>query len=151
MDNKFCTHCGNSLVPGAAFCTSCGSPVNQANNQVVNQPVVNNVATPVDDSVGNKFAIISLLLYFAGSVVGAVIAALLPSSLRNIVSSLAGMCPLAGIVVMIVGRVKYPSNKFLKIVMWIIIGCILLGLVLFILFIIWCWVTCSTMDTSGCN
>ena len=92
-----------------------------------------------------------MVLYFAGSAVVTLISYFFPGDSRDAFMSLSGFCPLAGIVLMIIGRVKYPTNKFLKVVMWIIIGSIILGLFLFILFVIWCYITCSTMDTSGCG
>jgi hypothetical protein len=59
--------------------------------------------------------------------------------------------PLAGIVFMIIGRVKYPSNKFLKVVMWIIIITEIVTVVAAAIIVITCFVTCATTDLSGCS
>ncbi|WP_051527979.1 zinc ribbon domain-containing protein [Ligilactobacillus equi] len=45
MNNKFCIHCGNQIIPGAKFCSACGQPVvedrqvnpNQVNGSMPNQ------------------------------------------------------------------------------------------------------------------
>ena len=170
----FCPNCGNNMEDGSVFCSNCGTnneidshfcgncgkqliqnnvTINEQGNSQYNtnnDDVINNQTNYNNDSEGNKLGIISLALYFVGSTLFLFISYLLPAGFRESFSALAGLCPTSGIVIMIVGRVKYPNNKFLKIVMWIIIGSIILELIAFILFFIWCYITCSTMDTSGC-
>ena len=152
-EKRYCLSCGAELIDNSNFCGVCGmelKPKVIQNNQVVS----NNPAPAVDskeESNATLYGIISLLLYFGGPILGVLFTFGLPKGVREMLDSLSGLFPLAGIVVMIVGRVKYPTNKFLKTVMWIIIGFIIAGIVLFILFFLWCWYTCSTIDTSGCS
>jgi len=112
------------------------------NYEMLNQ--VNNNSNSLDsDANGNMYGLVSLILYFFGTGIITWLAYILPKSLEPYISSLAGLCPLIGIIVMIIGRVKYPQNKFLKMVMWIIIFVIILLVVLFILFAIWCSTVCT--------
>lgn len=146
MENKFCPKCGSSLSNDSVFCSNCGAKIEQNNVEVSNKQPVKS-----EDSNATILGIISLALYFAGSTVLSFITYFLPESFKVVFSSLIGLCPISGIIVMIVGRVKYPTNKFLKVVMWVIIGSIILGIVAVIIFMIWCYVTCANMDTSGCS
>ena len=148
MNNKKCQNCGAENKSGSKFCTQCGKPFE------VQEDDQNNNIIPTDyteSETANVLAILSLILFFGGSIITGIISAFLPTSIGYRFSSLSGISPLAGIVIMIVGRVKYPTNKFLKIVMWIIIASIIISLIIFIIFIIWCYVTCSTADYSGCG
>lgn len=146
MENKKCPKCGEENSNDSVFCSSCGTKIEQDVKEVVNnQPVKS------DDSNATMLGVIALVLYFAGSTVLSFITYLLPETFRAVFSSLIGLCPISGIIVMIVGRVKYPTNKFLKVVMWVIIGSIILGILAIIIFMIWCYVTCANMDTSGCG
>lgn len=171
MNNKKCLNCGMDNNINSKFCIHCGKPFdinennnndqNEATNQINNETIIQNSnVVPVNDNIqnddkkGNTLAIISLLLFFLGQAIGYVLALLLYGMMGSSsyqISALFELCPLAAIVTMIIGRVKYPTNKFLKIVMWIFIGCIILGIILMILFMIWCYVTCSNIDTSGCG
>ena len=180
MNNNFCPNCGAELIEESVFCTNCGTKINQDNkvNEENAQPEINNeqvveetkVEQPVvekpqvqqsnSNNVNNQnnnksnatlFGVLSLVLYFAGSVIISLLSYFLPADSRDAFMSLSGLCPLAGIVLMIMGRVKYPTSKFLKVVMWIIIGSIILSIIAFILLFIWCYITCSNMDTSGCG
>ena len=148
MNNKKCQNCGTENKNESKFCTQCGKPFEE---QVTDQQ--NNIVQTNDNDTktANTLATISLVLFFGGSIIIGFFSYMLPTNIRYSFSSLSGICPLAGIVTMIVGRVKYPTNKFLKIVMWIIIASIIISLIIFILFIIWCYVTCSTADYSGCG
>jgi len=114
--------------------------------QLSNSDKFNNQAD--NNSNATLIGALSLIIYFVGSAVVTLLSYFLPGDSGNAFMSLSGFCPLAGIVLMIIGRVKYPTNKFLKVVMWIIIVSIILGLVAFILFVIWCYITCPTIDTS---
>ncbi|MBR2710967.1 MAG: zinc ribbon domain-containing protein [Bacilli bacterium] len=175
-DFVFCTNCGTKIKQDNNVNEEKNTQSEVNNEQVLDENVVEEVKAEqsalveprveprVQPSNSYKFnnqadnnsnatliGTLSLVLYFAGSAVVTLISYFFPGDSRDAFMSLSGFCPLAGIVLMIIGRVKYPTNKFLKVVMWIIIGSIILGLFLFILFVIWCYITCSTMDTSGCG
>ena len=161
MNKKKCVNCGAENNAQSNFCIQCGTKLVQDNNVVSEQKVENNVqninvvvnnqAVDNDEKEAKRLGIISLVLFFAGQFIFGTLGSLLSGYLGESVMALGGVCPLSGIVVMIVGRVKYPKNRFLKIVMWIIIGSIIILIIFWILFIIWCYVTCSSYDFSGCN
>lgn len=158
MENsKICQKCGTINNLEAKFCQNCGTEIIQNNtvNTIQNSVFQNeNNNIKIDNQIknndheGNKLGIISLVLYFAATIVTTVITSLLPENIGESFSALCGLCPLAGIVIMIVGRVKYPDNKLLKVVMWVIIGSIIISIILFIIFCVWCYVTCTTMKCS---
>lgn len=135
----YCTKCGTALVPGNQFCTQCGSSILQ-----VNANNTTSVAVPVQivddgDRKANLWCIISIVLYFLGpSVVG-----ILGSFLSNVSESLGTIFAFLSLVprlvaygLMIMARVKYPDNKFAKILMWVYIVLFGLGVVIFVIAII---------------
>ena len=147
-----CPKCGLINENDAKYCVKCGAQLNEEVKTEVNtQQTANNTVVKDGESEARTFAILSLVLYFAGTFAVEAISFVLPSSLRTLISGLGGLCPLAGIVIMIIGRVNYPTNKFLKVVMWIIIGSIILGIIGMIILFVVCVITCSTLDTSGCS
>ncbi len=159
MNNNYCYKCGQKLEGNSQFCSNCGAQLTaststniEQNNTTQNNTTQNieTTNTNITDN-GNLLGILSLLLYFAGSFVIGIITYILPESIRDLFSVFAGFCPVAGIVLMIVGRVKFPENKLLKVAMWIIIASIIAGILFFIFIIVMCYITCSNVDTSGCN
>ena len=170
---KYCNKCGKQLEADVKFCTECGEPVINA----VQEPVAYTQAqtaptgnvlpsgeTPEERKAGNTLGIISLCLYFGGPLVTFLLSFIVgftegvsrtsstvTSSLTTLIGSISGIAGLAAYVLMIVGRVKYPKNTLCKVVMWIYIGFLILGVLSFILFFVFCYITCATMDTSGCN
>lgn len=159
-NNKICPKCGAANNDDFKFCKNCGAQTKSNNvvdneqqniQQDINTHTIENTQINNNDSNDTKLGIISLVLYFGGTSIFSCITYLLPASFRNYFSSISGLFPLLGIIVMIVGRIKYPNSKLLKIVMWIIIASIILSMIAVILFIMWCVVTCENMDTSGCG
>ncbi len=160
-----CKNCGAPINDGEKFCGNCGiaveepqvaqeakvvetTPVVQEQTQVqTQQPVQNNT---VDDPNGNanKLCIISLILCFGSSLISGVLTLLIPP-LAKFFGMLAGLGPLAGVVLMIIARVKYPQNKFAKILMWVYIILIIIGIIGTILLVILCYTACN--DLQGCE
>ncbi len=153
MNNeKFCTHCGAMNQINSQYCTNCGMQINQNHvHSNMNNCNCLNEQSNTNSSDGTKLGIISLVTYFCSPVIVGTIVSVLPTSIRDEFSSLGALCPLAGIITMIIGRVKYPNNKLLKVVMWVIIVSIILSVFAFVLFLIWCHVTCMQIDASGCS
>ena len=152
QEKKYCISCGAEIAAGTNFCGVCGMGLNPNNSEP--NKVVNNNQNNVPNEEGSApmvLGIVSLVLYFAGAPLISSLFYGLSGDLKSSLSNLSSIAPLAGLVIMIVGRAKYPNNKFLKFVMWAIIISILLGIILFAIFFIWCWVSCATLDRSGCN
>ena len=145
-NNKYCTKCGTKIEEGSIYCYNCGSSLKENTQQITSQD--NNQITNKDKE-GDILGVISLILYFAGSGLISALIYFLPPNTRNYLSALGGLSPLASIVVMIVGRIKYPNNKLLKIAMWTIIICTLLGIIAFIVIIVLLYLACSSMIPEG--
>ena len=145
-NNNYCTKCGTKIEEGSMYCFNCGSPLKENTQQ---NTIQDNNQIPNNDKEGNKLGLISLVLYFAGSGILSVLVSMFPQETRNYFSSLIGLCPLASIVVMIVGRIKYPNNKLLKIAMWTIIICTLIGIIAFIVIMVLIYLACSSMLPEG--
>lgn len=160
---RFCPKCGKANEMNFNFCDGCGTPLVQtnvnnnqpsvSNNQqsINSQQVIDDEQKQIDEHNAIILGIVSLVLYYVGGAIVLVISSLLPESARTFFSSFSGLCPLAGVITMIVGRIKYPKNTFLKVVMWIIIISIMFGIIAIILLFLMCYLTCSTMDTSSCG
>ena len=146
----YCTSCGSKINEEDSFCTNCG-----AKKQDVETPKEENKVVPKqevveeDEKNANLLCILSLVFKYAGPVISGVLSVLF-APLGEVFSGLAPLSGLTGIVLMIVARIKYPSNKFAKVLMWIYIIETILSIVLFIILIAACIMTCNSMDTSGC-
>ena len=147
QNSKYCISCGSEIIPGSKFCGVCGAGFGTN----VSVPAKTDVNDDNKNPTANLLGILSLVLYFCGPVLVGFLYKILPYGYASSSSSVASLSSLAGIVIMIVGRIKYPKNTLLKVAMWIIIILILLGIVAFVLIFLWCWITCSTYDTSGCG
>lgn len=145
-NNNYCTKCGTKIEEGSMYCFNCGSSLKENTQQ---NTIQDNNQIPNNDKEGNKLGLISLVLYFAGSGILSVLVSMFPQETRNYFSSLIGLCPLASIVVMIIGRIKYPNNKLLKIAMWTIIICTLIGIIAFIVIMVLIYLACSSMLPEG--
>ena len=62
----------------------------------------------------------------------------LTTVLSEVLSSLTGGSYIASWVFMIIARVKYKESTFAKVLMWVYIGMLALGIIACVLFIIWC-------------
>ena len=62
----------------------------------------------------------------------------LTSLMSEILSTLTGGSYIASWVFMIIARVKYKESTFAKVLMWVYIGVLALGIIAVVLFVIWC-------------
>ena len=115
--NKKCLKCGTVNKRSVKSCVNCGTKFNK-NNNIRTLKLPDNVEEDNDSKVnGDKIAFIAFLLFLIVPYVLTYIFLFLDIS--SIFSDiLYCLFFLLGIVVMIVGRVKYPANKSLKAVMW---------------------------------
>lgn len=142
---KFCRKCGKTLEKDMKFCGNCGTEVIEEKKEVKveTKPVeVKNTEPVANNNSGNIFGILALVLFFIGGGLAFSVSEIASDYYGNAASSVLALIPLAGIVLMIIGRVLYPKNKFLTIVMWVIIG-VIASILLFIAFIyLTCYLTC---------
>lgn len=109
------------------------------------------VKTP-EDQLADKLCTISLICYFGAPILSTIssTASDLTSSFSssNVNSALSSaifwpiglvlaLGPLAGIILMIIARIKAPKNTFGKILMWVYIGLFILKLLLALLLLVW--------------
>ena len=146
-EEKKCLNCGTVNTGNSVFCVNCGTRLDSNTPSVSDR--VENTNLDNSDKAANKLGIISLILYLVGSGALTSLTFVLSDDYSNYLSSLFGFCPLVGIVLMIYGRIKYPNNRLLKIVMWVIIVIIILEIILFILFLIMCSITCGSLESMG--
>ena len=152
---KKCNICGFDNKDESYFCEKCGTDLKDPVNvtEIDKAPLPNKVIyantsvrqiTPEEDKKANILCTISLICYFGGAVIMALLSVIFGNadsdSIRSLVSSLGsfggGIFHLAGLVLMIIARVKYPQNKFGKIIMWLYIALYISGFILMILGII---------------
>ena len=114
-NNKYCRKCGTKIEEESIYCYNCGSLLTQntQQNTIKNNSMNVKVQNQDNDKEGDILGVISLILYFAGSGLISALIYFLPPNTRNYLSALGGLSPLASIVVMIVGRIKYPNNKLI--------------------------------------
>lgn len=147
----YCRNCGTKIEDNESFCTNCGTPKTDINNEVPTKvEVKNDEMSPEDTKNANLLCILSLVLTFGSDAILGIIMVIFPP-IGTILSSISPLCNLAGLVLMIVARVKYPKSKFAKVLMWVYIILFILGILAIVLIIAACMYACGTMDTSGCN
>lgn len=137
---KKCEKCGSNNNYENKYCNNCGNELS-VNNSLENNTSFENEKTNVEvkDKIGEKLGVISLLLYFVGPMILSLFNYVLANQyVSYIISPFVGVCPLSGIVIMIIGRIKYPNNKLLKIAMWIIIVSIIFSIISAIIILISC-------------
>ena len=168
-----CVKCGEELIPGDSFCTNCGASIPSSpqasttsipvppqplmyNGQTVNinqqVPVYRYIQNqPIEDQkTPNMLCILSLVLRFASPLVLGILSYVVSNISENLSTLFSGgssaLCYLAAFVIMIYVRVKYPANRFGKILMWIYIINIIVYIILFILVVIACASCISTWN-----
>lgn len=154
----YCKNCGKKIEDGKLECANCGTKV-EDKEKINEGEIVNNVSPSVNDNSiksvedeknANLLCVISLILYFGSSALTGLLYYVSAFSGMS-VASITSICPLAGIVLMIIARVKYPKNKFAKILMWIYIILTILTIVSVVILFAACIYACSNFDTSGCG
>lgn len=95
------------------------------------------------------FGVVALALFFSGFALSPLEEAIDITEVQRIIETLLFLFPVAGIVVMIVGRVKYPKSIFLKVVMWIIIVATILTVIAIILLVLLCTAMCAMCSGMG--
>ena len=75
------------------------------------------------------------------------------NELGNLISSVVGLSSIAGIVIMIIVRIKYPQNTFGKVLMWVYIVEYILLIILGIVIVIACGAAISDFNNffSSCS
>lgn len=158
---KICSNCGTENNNETVICKSCGRVLSKDTKQEVEEVdektnIDSNIEIQENDSkVGNIIGIISLVLFFGfGLIFPIVINTLnIPSLVNNTIIVLIPIISvIAGIILITYGMIKYPKNKFMKIVLAIITAAILFGIILFIIVIRLCAKsisdTCSNVDSE---
>ena len=147
---KYCSNCGQPTVEDAKFCASCGTALNEVNDQILE-------IQKEEKRKGNNLAWTSLGLFLVNWLFSGATFLTVGSSTNKfsmmfaqILSYIPGLCFLASIIIMIVGRVKYPKNTFLKVLMWIYIAVIIAFVAMYIVTMIMC-ISCinSSEDIFG--
>ena len=146
----FCKECGNKIPENSKFCQNCGT---SQDTIIVEQPKVENKK---DNHLANVLCTISLSLYFGMPIVAFLmyffmygltdgeLDTALADPFYGMFALLSMLARLASYVLMIVARVKCPKSIYAKVVMWIYIGLLILGVISFMLLM----VTCAGMITA---
>lgn len=143
----YCINCGSQVNDDDKFCLRCGAvqkgdlQPNQvviARTNIAPQPVAyEKTNTPEDNHLANVLCIISLCLYFVlpGLLSGiyAGLESFLPEAVSLMIGFLDILSFLAAYVLMIIARVKCPKSTFAKVVMWIYIALLILGILTWII------------------
>lgn len=129
MNNK-CTKCGNECNINDTFCQNCGNQLKENSE--------NNSVQSSDSSKASIFAGLALLFFFGGSSISSLISILTFNMLGDSIYYLGILFPVIGIVLMVIGRIKYPKNSFLKATMFsilIVSAMILIAIITFFVFL----------------
>lgn len=132
--NRFCTNCGTSIVPGTPVNT-----LNYATAASYGQNKVVNVVAEDENKKANRLCVYSLLCYFVGPIIFAILSVLLNlifQGLGTFLSLGSTISKIAAYVFIGMARVKYPRNTFSKVLMWVYIALFLLGLLLAIVIVV---------------
>lgn len=130
----FCRSCGAKIEEGNKFCTVCGSSVqdnNDNNNITANKEDIKEKTPEEQDAIANKLCWLSLGLTFGFPIIG-----LFFASLRlTVFTYITSWGPIAGLICLIIARIKYPKNTFSKILLISYIILLIIGIILLILIV----------------
>ena len=126
MNGKRCNRCGMVNTVDAVYCSNCGGYLDSNMNMNSNM----NNSIDIDKQRAEKMATIALYMFYVAPLFSAYLGSVAYNSLLVLVCKILILGPIVGIIVMIVGRIKYPYNNSLRVVMWAIIVTIMVMLVL---------------------
>ena len=120
MNGKRCNRCGMVNTVNAVYCSNCGGYLDSNVNNSID----------IDKKRAEKMATIALYMFYVAPLFALYLGSATYNSLLALVCKILILGPAFGIIVMIVGRIKYPYNNSLRVVMWAIIVTIMVMLVL---------------------
>ena len=120
MNGKRCNRCGMVNTVDAVYCSNCGGYLDSNVNNSID----------IDKKRAEKMATIALYMFYVAPLFALYLGSATYNSLLALVCKILILGPAFGIIVMIVGRIKYPYNNSLRVVMWAIIVTIMVMLVL---------------------
>ena len=120
MNGKRCNRCGMVNTVDAVYCSNCGGYLDSS---------INNTGDKAKKRA-EKMATIALYMFYVAPLFALYLGSVAYNSLLVLVCKILILGPAFGIIVMIVGRIKYPYNNSLRVVMWAIIVTIMVMLVL---------------------
>lgn len=150
MNNNIvkCPKCGADNINTNKFCESCGNVLNENGNGSVPLREINEL-TDEEIQKARTIGWISLVLFFLGAFLFVIPSESFREAFSPIISTIGGTSPLAGIAVMVYGRIKYPKSEFLKTVMWIMLINIICFTLFTIFVIVACVSACSQLGAMG--
>lgn len=148
QSNRVYTNDGNSFViknPGDNTPVAFAVPNKELYRDMYNEKTSR--PSKVDERNANMLSLFSLIFGFGADTLIALIGLFLPK-VKELLTNLGivGGLPLVGLVLMIVARVKYPQNKFAKIVMWIYIVSAILTIIGIMVFFVTCLTACRGLQ-----
>ena len=120
MNGKRCNRCGMVNTVNAVYCSNCGGYLDSNVNNTVDKA----------KKRAEKMATIALYMFYVAPLFALYLGSATNNFLLALVCKILILGPIVGIIVMIVGRIKYPYNNSLRVVMWAIIVTIMVMLVL---------------------
>lgn len=169
-DSIYCINCGNNLNVNIVVNneinnvqTNIVNPANEVNN-VQDNTITSANTVNVDSSSDEKIALeqqlhrnkvdrikcyvfgsISLICILLSLVLFILIYITRNEHIERLFLSTSWM-PLVGIILLIIGSSRYPNNKFLKFVKYVLLGIILCGIIGIIYLYISCVISCITCE-----
>lgn len=132
----FCSKCGKELKETDKFCNNCGTVID--NTQTNQNKEEKQIISGTDNAT--VFCIISLILMHGLPLITWFIPYL---------KYISGIGPLAGLVLLIYTRIKYPESKFAKILLIVEIVLFALGILAVVIMIIACGSMLSSCSSSS--
>lgn len=100
-------------------------------------PLISSLILESVDSYVTKRELVHLISYFEGA------------NIRHSVEPIANIISIIGLILLIIGRVRYPDNKFGKVLMWIYIIIIVIAVLFVLVFAAACGVTIESCGGLG--